>query len=293
MHPAAHSDHDSSHRLTLAAVQVPTLLDAAAAPSKPQAKGITKPLPRKAPPAPSAGAAAAAAASNALTVVHETAAGYNLYWPAGLYQLSLQHPASRHLFEQLMGLRTTLQQLQQQSKAQQLLQEQQAAATAASAADAAAAAAAADTEVAGLQSVAQGSSSSRAQSRRVSRASSPVPADTPSIQGPQRVASSPTPGECDNNTTACKSKCGLVAHTAALFSTNSLFLSSHDFTLSNVAVGAGSTPAAMPSRRVSKRASSMALGASGGAPRPGASFACLLCVLGVIRGWKNTCLTTN
>jgi hypothetical protein len=72
-------------------------------------------------------AAAAAAASSALSVVHETAAGYNLYCPAGQYQLSLKHPAAKHLFDQLLWLRTYLQQLQQQAKAQQLLQQQAAA----------------------------------------------------------------------------------------------------------------------------------------------------------------------
>lgn len=154
-------------------LQVPTLVDAATtSPGKPPAKGISKaPAPAKPSPGPSAVAAAAAAASSALSVVHETAAGYNLYCPAGLYQLSLKHPAAKHLFDQLLWLRTYLQQLQQQAKAEQLLQQQAAAAAAA----AAAASAGQDGGLAGAP-LRAGAPGSRAQSRRVSRANSPVPA---------------------------------------------------------------------------------------------------------------------
>lgn len=170
--------------------QVPTLHDAAAvAPSKPQAKGITKPPPGKPAAAASAVAAAAAAASNALSVVHETAAGYNLYCPARLYQLSLKHPASKHLFEQILGLRALLQQMQQQAKAQHLLQQQQQQGSAAAAAATKAASAV-------QQQAVQGSSGSRSPSRRVSRASSPVPVTHAFTEraGMERAASGNTPG---------------------------------------------------------------------------------------------------
>jgi hypothetical protein len=167
---------------------MPTLHDAAAAPSKPQAKGITIKTPANKPAAaPSAVAAAAAAASNALSVVHETAAGYNLYCPAGLYQLSLKHPASKHLFEQILGLRALLQQMQQQAKAQHLLQQQQLSAAAAA------------TEAPAVQQQAgQGLSGSRSPSRRVSRASSPVPLTSMEQAGMERVASGHTTGARGN-----------------------------------------------------------------------------------------------
>lgn len=184
-------------------VQVPTLLDAAAAPpSKPAPKGITKPpsgkaAASKAAPASTAVAAAAAAASNALSVVHETAAGYNLYCPAGLYQLSLKHPGAKHLFDQLMALRALLQQLQQQAKDQHAQQQQQqqeleqAAVTAAIAATAAAAARNADTVSANPR--AEPVVRSRSPSRRVSRANSPMPSE-PSAVGLERAASTHAPG---------------------------------------------------------------------------------------------------
>jgi hypothetical protein len=169
------------------------LHDAAAAPSKPQAKGIIKPLAGKPAAPPSAVAAAAATASNALSVVHETAAGYNLYCPAGLYQLSLEHPASKHLFEQILGLRALLQQMQQQAKAQHLFLQQQM-----SAAAAAAAAAAANEVPAVQQAKGQGSSGSRSPSRRVSRAGSPVPLVSVEQADMERAASGHTRGERGN-----------------------------------------------------------------------------------------------
>lgn len=153
-------------------LQVPSLVDAAAAaPAKPPAKGISTAPPSSKPlPGPSAAAAAAAAASSSvLSVVHETAGGYDLYCPAGQYQLSLKHPAAKHLFDQLMGLRAYLQQLQQQAKAELTLLQQQAAAAAAAVAQDAAA------------GVPVGSGS-KGPSRRVSRADSPPPSQMPGTQ---------------------------------------------------------------------------------------------------------------
>jgi len=168
--------HPGSHSAVCLHMQVPTLAQAVAVSSKPQAKGITKAPPSKGMPPPSPVAAAAAAASCALSVVRETAAGFNLYCPAGQYQLSLKHPASKHMFDQLLLLRTQQQQLLQQVKAQQQQQQQQTAA-----------AASREPHQSGPSAAARVS----VQSRRASRADIPVRADLKSIA---RASSSNEPG---------------------------------------------------------------------------------------------------
>lgn len=184
-------------------LQVPSLVQAAATgPPKPQAKGITKAAPSKPASAASLVAAAAAAASSALSVVHETAAGYDLYCPAGQYQLALQHPASKHMFDQLMGVRALVLQLQQQAKELLLLQQQQMAAAAA-AATAAEQAAKQEAQQAAQQGANQGrrlsagGGSSRPQSRRVSRTNVPVFADQAGHEGPSNsITAGGLPADC-------------------------------------------------------------------------------------------------
>lgn len=156
--------------VALSAVQVPSLAQALATGTNGRSKGAPS-LPPPAGAKQGPNQVATATATAAIAAIRETAAAFDLYCPNGQYSLTLSHPAAKHMFDQIMQLRNSLQQLQQQAKQHQKQQQQQQQMAMAAAAKAAAAAEASGAAVAIA-------SRSRGPSGQSSRSSSPQPKAT-------------------------------------------------------------------------------------------------------------------